>query len=174
MTSGQKHADPERLEEQAWPCFAGRLPARETAGDAVKAWFAALLAVFAPAGDPLDQLAANAAFLFGFNVDAARDNAENAAVLSADSARTVLAEFADRVRASAGPVRADIFEGWMNEVKEATGVEGAELSDPVRIALTGTYSGPDLDKVIPLIEEGAALGIGVPSVCERVERFVGV
>ena len=174
MTSEHRHADPGRLEEQAWSCFADRLPLREIASDAVKAWFTALLNVFLPEVDDLDQLVPKAAFLFGFDLDAARDREENAAVLSADSARTVLAEFADRVRASAGPVGPDLFRGWMTEVKEATGVEGAELSDPVRIALTGTHSGPDFDKVIPLIEDGAALGIGVPSVSERVERFVGV
>jgi len=28
--------------------------------------------------------------------------------------------------------------------------------------------------VIPLIEEGAVLGLGIPSVRERIERFVGV
>jgi hypothetical protein len=44
----------------------------------------------------------------------------------------------------------------------------------VRIALTGTHSGPEFDKLIPLIEEGAALGLGIATVRERIERFVGV
>jgi len=44
----------------------------------------------------------------------------------------------------------------------------------VCIALTGTHSGPDLDKLIPLIEDGAALGFGIPSVRDRIERFVKV
>ncbi len=44
----------------------------------------------------------------------------------------------------------------------------------VRIALTGAQSGLDLDKLIPLIEGGAALGLGIPSVRARIERFVRV
>jgi hypothetical protein len=31
-----------------------------------------------------------------------------------------------------------------------------------------------LDKLIPLIEDGAALGFGIPSVRDRIERFVKV
>jgi hypothetical protein len=41
----------------------------------------------------------------------------------------------------------------------------------VRIALTGAHSGPGLDKLIPLIEDDAALGLGIPSVRDRIERF---
>ena len=44
----------------------------------------------------------------------------------------------------------------------------------MRIAITGAHSGPEFDKLLPLIEEGAALGLRIPSVRERIERFVGV
>ena len=43
----------------------------------------------------------------------------------------------------------------------------------MRIAITGSHSGPELDRLIPIIEQGAALGMGVPSMRQRVERFVG-
>ena len=59
-------------------------------------------------------------------------------------------------------------------IKAATGIKGKELFHPVRIALTGAHSGREFDKLLPLIEDGAALGLGIPSVSERVERFVGV
>jgi nondiscriminating glutamyl-tRNA synthetase len=158
----------------AWGYFPDQLPARESAPEAVRAWFAALLAVFVPGVDRLDELPAKVAFLFGFDTDAVRATEENSQVLSADSARTVLAELADRARAHAGPVRAEEFKIWMDEVKAATGVKGKELFHPVRIALTGSHSGREFDKLIPLIEDGASLGLGIPSVCERIERFVGV
>jgi glutamyl/glutaminyl-tRNA synthetase len=62
----------------------------------------------------------------------------------------------------------------MNEIKAATGIKGKDLFHPVRIALTGSHSGPEFDKLLPLIEEGAELGLGIPSVRERIESFVGV
>jgi glutamyl/glutaminyl-tRNA synthetase len=170
-----KQVAPARLASLAWPYFAGRLdPPEAAASELVGPWFEKLLALFVPAIDHLDQLPAKAAPIFGFDVEAARTREENAAVLSADSARTVLSELAGRVRAHSGQVTPDVFKVWMNEIKAATGVKGKDLFHPVRVALTGSHSGPEFDKLLPLIEEGAEMGLGIPSVQERVERFVGV
>ncbi len=139
-----------------------------------RSWFVRLISLFSPAVDHLDQLPAKTAFIFGFDPDAARANPENAAVLAADSTRSVLGEFGGQVRSHSGPVRPEDFKAWMAEIKEATGIKGKDLFHPVRIALTGAHSGPDFDKILPLIEDGSMLGLPVPSVCERVEQFVGV
>jgi nondiscriminating glutamyl-tRNA synthetase len=162
------------LQQLAWGYFAERLPAAERAPEPVKEWFMRLLALFVPAVDRLDQLPAQAAQLFGFDPAKARFNEENAAILAADSARTVLGELASRVSAHSGCVTPEIFKAWLNEIKAATGAKGPELFHPIRIALTGKHSGREFDKLLPLIEDGAALGLGVPSVRERVEQFVGV
>ena len=49
------------------------------------------------------------------------------------------------------------FKAIMNEVKAKTGAKGKELFHPVRIALTGSHSGPEFDKLIPILEEGSQL-----------------
>jgi nondiscriminating glutamyl-tRNA synthetase len=170
-----KLAVPARLASLAWPYFADRLASPEAAASELMGpWFEKLLALFVPKVDHLDQLPAASAAIFGFDVEAARTEEENAAVLSVDSARTVLSELAGRVRAHHGCVTGEGFKAWINEIKTATGVKGKELFHPIRIALTGSHSGPEFDKLLPLIEEGAALGLGIPSVRERIERFVGV
>ena len=169
-----KTVDPKRLAALAWPYFAGQLPAQSTAPETVQTWFGNLLALFVPKVDNLDQLPEKAALVFGVDVEAARANQENAEVLAADSARIVLTEFADRVIAHPGHVTPEALKGWLNEIKAATRIKGKELFHPVRIALTGAHSGPEFDKLIPLIEGGAALGLGISTVRERVERFVGV
>ena len=169
-----KQAAPERLAALAWPYFAGRLPERSTAPEPMKIWFQKLLALFVPAVDRLDQLPAEAAPVLVFSPDAARANDENLAILRADSAQSVLAELAGRVRAHSGPVTPEVFKTWMNEVKAATGANGKALFHPVRIALTGSHSGREFDKLIPLIEEGASLGLGIVSIRHRIAQFVGV
>jgi len=144
----------------------------------MRAWFARLLALLVPAVDHLDQLPLKAAPIFAFDPEAARSNEENAAILAADSARTVLGEMASRVRAHSGRITPEVFKAWMNEIEAATGVKGKDLFHPVRIALTGAHSGREFDKLIPLIEDGAELSrnssLGVLSVRERIEHFVGV
>ena len=166
-----KLASPERLAQLSLPYFAGKLPAELS--PEVAAWFIRLLALVVPSVDTLAQLPEKAAFIFGFDPEAARSNPENAAALAADSARSVLGEFSARARTHSGHVTPEVFKLWMNEIKAATGIKGKDLFHPVRIALTGAHSGPEFDKFLPLIEEGAELGLGIPSVRDRVASFVG-
>ena len=65
------------------------------------------------------------------------------------------------------------FKSIVNEVKEKTGAKGKELFHPIRIVITGSHSGPEFDKLIPILEEGSQLElpIHVMSVRERVESF---
>jgi glutamyl-tRNA synthetase/nondiscriminating glutamyl-tRNA synthetase len=169
-----KIAPPARLAALCWDYFGGLLPEKHEASDAVIVWFFHLVALFAPTVNHLDLLPAKALFIFRLDPALARANEDNAAILGTDSARTVLAEIADRARAHSRPVSAADFANWLNEVKEAVGVKGKDLYHPVRIALTGTHSGPDFEKIVPLIEAGAALNLGVPSVRDRLLQFVGV
>jgi nondiscriminating glutamyl-tRNA synthetase len=168
-----KQASRERVAELSWSYFADRFGPRESASTELRAWFDKLLMLLLPAVDHLDQLPAKAAFIFGFDAETARANPENAEVLANDATRSVLGEFGARVRTHNGGITPEEFKVWMNEIKAATGIKGKDLFHPVRIALTGAHSGPEFDKVIPLLEQGAALGLGIPSVQERVEQFVG-
>jgi nondiscriminating glutamyl-tRNA synthetase len=50
---------------------------------------------------------------------------------------------------------------------------GKDLFHPVRVLLTGSHSGPEFDKLIPILEEGSQLELPqkVMSVGERVKAF---
>jgi nondiscriminating glutamyl-tRNA synthetase len=162
----------------AWSKFAPKMPPFESASEPVKAWFSQMLVLFIPqpdrASEQIEQLASTTAFLFGFDVEAAHARPENSALLSGSSARIVLAELADRARVHTGSVTAELFHNWLDEIQSATGVHGAELLVPITIAITGSPAGPDIDKLVPLIEQGISLGLPIPSVRARIERFVGV
>jgi glutamyl-tRNA synthetase/nondiscriminating glutamyl-tRNA synthetase len=153
----------------AWPYFeqAGYLGSREKATKEITDWFERLVAVFLPGVDHLDQLPGKAAFLFSADLAKTKADPENAALLESDMGRRVVGAFAARVMAEPGPITAERFKALMNEVKAETGAKGKELFHPVRIVLTGAHSGPEFDKIIPLLEEGAALRLGVKSVAER-------
>jgi nondiscriminating glutamyl-tRNA synthetase len=169
-----KQCEPLRLVALAAPYFenAGLLPERADA--ATLAWFEKLVALFLPSLDQLDQLPAKAAFIFQFDPDAAHADEENGAFLATESAQKVLAAFAARVRNGPGPVTAEQFKSWMNEIKAETGAKGKELFHPVRIALTGSHSGPEFDKLIPVTEDGSRLQLPlhILSVRERIEKFL--
>ena len=168
-----KLAAPERIAALSWPYFAERLGVHDEASPELLAWFDKVLALFLPAVDHLNQLPSRAAVVFGFDAETASANPENTAVLANEKALSVLGEFASRVRTCSDQITPETFKGWMNEIKASTGAKGKDLFHPVRIALTGSHSGPEFDKLLPLIEEGAALGLPVTDVRERVHQFTG-
>ncbi|MDR3738788.1 MAG: glutamate--tRNA ligase [Terracidiphilus sp.] len=168
-----KTAAPARLARLAWEYFGFLLPDKDEASDDVLFWFANLVQLFAPSVDHLDQLPAKALFMWGFDPHEVMAKEDNAAILKSDSARIVLAELTDRIRGHYMPITAETFKDWLNQIKDVSGIKGKDLFHPIRIALTGTHSGPEFDKLIPLIEHGATLGIGVLGVRTRIERFIG-
>jgi nondiscriminating glutamyl-tRNA synthetase len=65
------------------------------------------------------------------------------------------------------------FREILKEVQKATGKKGKELFHPVRVALTGADSGPELEKLVPIFEKGSELKLQPPvkSVADRMREF---
>jgi glutamyl-tRNA synthetase/nondiscriminating glutamyl-tRNA synthetase len=61
-------------------------------------------------------------------------------------------------------------------VKAETGAKGKELFHPIRLVITGSHSGPEFDKLIPILEEGSRLELPKPvlNVHQRVSEFAKV
>lgn len=65
------------------------------------------------------------------------------------------------------------FRAVAQRLKQSTGLKGRRLFHPVRVALTARGSGPELDKLIPLVETGSRLGIrGIVRCRDRVAAFL--
>ena len=167
-----KLATPARIAALCWDYFGGLLPEKDEVPDAVLVWFFHMIAMFVPSVNRLGEIPAKAAFIFHMDPNLARADKENESILAGESARRVLTELASRVRSKPGPLSAADFNGWMNEIKTSAGVSGEQLFQPVRIALTGTDNGPDFEQLIPVLEQGAALNIGIPSVGQRIAAFL--
>jgi len=136
-------------------------------------WFQQLLTVFAPYADRLDQVADQAAPVFMYDADAFVSSPSNAEVLSATTTPTVIEGFARQI-VTESALDAEIFKAIMNQIKTQTGIKGKDLFHPVRVMLIGSHSGPDFDKLIPVIEAGSKLDLPVhiKSVRERVKEFM--
>jgi nondiscriminating glutamyl-tRNA synthetase len=168
-----KEAPPERIEKLAEPYFvrAGLLP--ENPDENTRSWFGKVLALLAPSVDRLEQLPERAALIFRYDAAAALSAPDNAEVLAAAKTSEVLAAFAQQVEGDPSPMTPERFKAIMNEVKSKTGAKGKDLFHPVRIALTGSHSGPEFDKLIPILEEGSRLTLPhhVLGVRERLAAF---
>lgn len=167
-----KQSPPERTFKLALPFFqrAGFIP--ENPSHEISRWFYGVLALLAPYVDKLEQLPEKASILFQHSATAAIAAPDNAEALGGATTSTVIQAFADRI-SNDGAFSPEHFKTIMNEVKEATGAKGKDLFHPVRIMLIGSHSGPEFDKLLPLLELGSTLPlpVHVKSVRERVAEF---
>ena len=168
-----KQSPPERIERLAEPYFVrdGLLP--ENPDDNVRAWFGKVIALLAPSVNKLDELPERAALIFRYDAGAALKSADNAEVLASSKTPDVLNAFMEQVEADPSPMTPERFKAIMNEVKTKSGAKGKDLFHPVRIVVTGSHSGPEFDKLIPILEEGSQLALPqhVMNVGERVAAF---
>jgi nondiscriminating glutamyl-tRNA synthetase len=184
-----KESSPERIEKLALPYYSraidGQLAKERgleprvdypSPPDVVQ-WFGSITRMLAPSVDRLEQLPERASLIFNYDAGAALANPENAEVLGWPPTDAVLARFTVKIledeSAREGKLTAEQFKKIVNEVKAETGAKGKELFHPIRIVVTGSHSGPEFDKLIPILEEGSRLPLPkhVLSVRKRVEEF---
>jgi glutamyl-tRNA synthetase/nondiscriminating glutamyl-tRNA synthetase len=168
-----KAADPKRIVNLALPYLQQAHLILADAEEGVLTWAEKVIALLVPYVDRLDQLPDKAKLFFSYNASEAINAEDNRPLLISEIGRQVIARFTDRVHASANGFSADSFKAIINQVKDETGAKGKELFHPIRIVITGSHSGPDFDRVIPLIEAGSYLPLPkhVLSVRERVDQF---
>jgi nondiscriminating glutamyl-tRNA synthetase len=136
-----------------------------------------VLALLIPSVDRLEQLPERASLIFNYNAKAALDAPDNAETLAWPDTDAVLARFTFKILedelAREGKLTPEQFKQIVSQVKAETGAKGKELFHPIRIVITGSHSGPEFDKLIPVLEEGSHLDLPghVLSVRERVEEF---
>src|SRR5450432_2190634 len=148
--------------------------------DELQAWLTRITELLGPSVDRLDQLPERASLIFNYDANSALSAPGNAEVLALPNTDAVFARFTVKVledeSAKAGNLTSECFKLLVNEVKAETGAKGKELFHPIRIAITGSHSGPEFDKLIPILEEGSRLKLPkhVLSAYERVEEFAKV
>jgi len=139
----------------------------------VRAWVGQLVEALLPGINYLGELPDKAIFVYKFDPLEALRSDEVRQVLSNPGAAGVVRAFNDEI---SRPDR-QIVRDWKEiiaSVKSRTSQKGKNLFHPMRVALTGLASGPELDKVLPLIEEGSQLPlpIRVKNSRERVSEFL--
>ena len=162
-----------------WGYFqtAGQLPEIRLATKENLLWVSRMVYLLSPSVDRLEQLPERASLVFNYDAIAALINPDNAEVLGLPHTDAVLTRFTVKIledeSAREGKLTAERFKQIVNEVKAETGAKGKELFHPIRIVITGSHSGPEFDKLIPILEEGSHLPLPkhVLSVRERVEEF---
>ena len=142
------------------------------------AYLASIVPLASGAVDRLEELPGRLAFLFDYDARTALARPDVLEVLSHPGAREVVAGLAEEL-SRAGRVDRERFQAVAGALRRRTGQSRERLFHPIRVALTGEASGPELREAAPAIDRGADLppasGIGPIMGCrERAAAFWSV
>jgi nondiscriminating glutamyl-tRNA synthetase len=105
--------------------------------------------------DRLEEIPDRLNFIFEFDPASALHRDDVRHVLEERGAREVIRALPDAVDRPL--VDREAFRAAAAKVREKTGLKGKALFHPIRIALTGSDGGPELDLALPAIDRGATL-----------------
>jgi len=167
-----KTAPRSRIAELSVPFLIQAGYIKEPVTPQILAWLERVIDAVLKNLDYLSQLPSAVKLIFEYDLGGLKENEETRDEIQRASAREVLSHFIPRV-IQAGRITCEQFREFTREVQKETGRKGRELFHPIRIALTGAASGPELEKLIPIFEEGAVLPLPrhIPSCAERLQEF---
>ncbi len=98
----------------------------------------------------MQEIAGHVKIFFDDEVQIADDQARQ--IMSGEQTGAVLRELIKKISiTSTDEIKADEAKALLKEVGRALGLKGKQIFMPVRVALTGSTQGPDLDKVMAII-----------------------
>ena len=156
---------PGRLAELAEPHLRARGQIRGPLSAQAQAWLVQVLPGMAASVDRLPQLADRLAAVFA----PPRAPLENEPGLP-EVAAALAAELGTGLRL----VDKDTFRALAGRVKDRTGLKGKGLFHPIRVILTGAAEGPELDLLVPAIDQAADLrdsGLAPVASCQERAEF---
>ena len=149
---------------------AGRLPAPAPSG--AIGWVGRLVRLYSDRLVRMADLPREAETIFEFDGARSLLNPGVKRDLPAPIARRVIESLV--LRLDDQPLTAPRFQVVADEIRRETGVKGRNLYNPLRVALTGAATGPELVKLLPVIEEGHRLPLAkpIPSCAERARAIL--
>jgi nondiscriminating glutamyl-tRNA synthetase len=167
-----KECPPSRLAGLATPYLVAHGQLSADPGPTVTAWIERVLYAVLKNINILSELPGAAAIIFDFDAQGSVATPEFQELLAQPSAVDVLKAFIAKAAAES-PLSYERFREIAKAVQKETGKKGKDLFHPIRMAVTGANSGPELEKLLPIYEEGSKLALPkhVKSVSERLKEF---
>ncbi|MGE3842656.1 MAG: hypothetical protein AB7I50_13830, partial [Vicinamibacterales bacterium] len=116
-----------------------------------------LVPLVAGAVSRLDDAPARSASVFASETDSWLQQEDVRRELEEPAARSVCVALATVLAEEPRLEHREAFRAAAARVKEATGQKGRNLFHPIRLVLTGSGSGPELDLAVPAIDAGCSL-----------------
>lgn len=166
-----KKLDQEQLTRMASEVLAnaGLIPL--SSSERVFAWVGNVAGAVLNYIDKMEDLPREVKIVFDFDPENALRSPDVAEVLRQESARAVIEAFHEEIR-NQEDLNLDSYKKAVEATRRTTGQKGKNLYHPIRVALTARASGPELEKLILIFEEGKKLDLPlrVQGAIERVTK----
>lgn len=138
-------------------------------------WLAGVLDVIKNYVDHLDEVVDKSDIVFKFDPKNIATSPDTSDILTSDAAKSVIKAFYEEIKGY-DVLTVEQYKAAAMRVRERTGQKGKHLFHPIRVALTASGSGPELDKLVPVYEMGKSLDLPVKikGCRERVEDVLNV
>ena len=139
----------------------------------VRNWLLALIELSRSHLEKMSLIKDFARPIFEFDIDSLRKDEDARKLIADGRSLEVLKAFQEEIGRSE-VLTADDYASLIGRVKEKTGAKGKNLFHPLRVSITLSTSGPELEKLIPLIERGKGLkpSLNIPGCLERLTRVI--
>jgi len=136
-------------------------------------WIKSAVEILLEGVDKFSELPQKFTLLFDYEPEKLDHEARE--IISSETARKVLTTFIHKSY-DLKEFNYEIFARLTTEIKKETGIKGKDLYHPLRVALTARASGLELDKFIPLVEEGSRLNFPkpIPGCLTRIKKMAAV
>lgn len=167
-----KESPPARLAELAFPFLARAGYLTEPSNPSILHWVWNVVNAVLKNLDTLSQLPDATRPIFNYDAAGIIHGEETRHVVEEAGSREVLAAFIPKVLAES-ELTYEKFRVIAKAVQKETGKKGKDLFHPIRVAVTGAVSGPELEKLIPIFEEGAQIALTHPvkNTAQRLREF---
>ena len=141
-------------------------------GENVMTWLERVIDAVLKNLDLLSDLPGATRLIFEYDAGRVVSGEDTRHVLEEPASREVLRSFVAKILAL-DCLDYERFRAAAKNVQKETGQKGKELFHPIRVAVTGAVSGPELEKLIPVFEQGAKLPLDPPvkSTAQRLSEF---
>ncbi|HZM69059.1 MAG TPA: glutamate--tRNA ligase [Candidatus Cryosericum sp.] len=139
----------------------------------VSTWVERLAALYSERLARFADLPRETSLVFEFEVQASLGDPEVREALHEARSRSVIETALAHLPEI--PLTASAFQALATEVRRRTGAKGRDLYHPIRVGFTGRASGPELVRLLPLLDEGSRLDLPRPVVScgDRARGLLG-
>ena len=167
-----RQIDPERLASLMASYYQEMKLIPESASPEILDWLSRVGITFMKYVNRLDEFVAASQILFDFDETQDLKDPEIEGLTETEEAKKVISLFSRKLEKFEGELDETRYRELLLAIREESGVKGKVLYQSIRVATTGRLSGPELEQLIPLIEQGSRLPLPKPivPVRERVRR----